>query len=269
MVLGEKAERGEKSGHEIEAENDEENPALQPRKHANQTDALFAVFAELLGPLNLELLTLVGSENQTEPSEEHVMQTSLLMLGTNELLAAAKESGAYKSIEDTLSLTYFNFLQGVHNLTVKIGTRAFDIWSNGDVVLPVSKKKKRSLGPETRINLKRKSEAIFSEVVFALQHLLELEYRVFEEQLSSIWMFMFKMLAPAIEVKRTTLKAVEFSCGLINMYSDLRQVGICLSFLESSSSSLFMFLARESNQSSNLLLVRSIDHFFKVRNLMF
>jgi len=157
------------------------------------------------------------------------MQISLLMLGTNELLAAAKESGAYKSLEDTLSLTYFNFLLEVHNLTVKIGMRAFDIWSNGDLVIPISKKKKRSLGPETRITSKKRGEAIFSEVVFALQHLLEIEYRVFEQQLSSIWMFMFKMLAPAIEVKRTTLKALEFCCGLINMYSDLRQVGICLS----------------------------------------
>lgn len=233
MVLGEKAERGgeakssEKSGHEMEAGKDEENAALQPRKHANQTDALFTVFAELLGPLKLELLTLVGSESQIEPREEDMMQISLLMLGANELLAAAKESGAYKTLEDTLSLTYFNFLQEVHNLTIKIGTRAFDVWSNGDVVIPVSKKKKRSLGPETRNNSKKESEAILSEVVFALQHLLELEYRVFEQQLSSIWMFMFKTLAPAIEVKRTTLKALEFGCGLINMYSDLRQVGIC------------------------------------------
>jgi len=238
-VLGEKGERGgeakstENSGHEIEASKDEENAALQPRKHANQTDAIFSVFAELLGPLNSELLSLVGSESsQIEQSEEHVMQISLLMLGTNELLAAAKESGAYKSLEDTLSLTYFNFLLEVHNLTVKIGMRAFDIWSNGDlVVIPISKKKKRSLGPETRISSKKRCEAIFSEVVFAVQHLLELEYRVFEQQLSSIWMFMFKMVAPAIEVKRTRLKALEFCCGLINMYSDLRQVGISLSAL--------------------------------------
>jgi hypothetical protein len=231
-VLGDKAERSgeaksnDKSGQEVEAEKVEENVTSQPRKHANQTDALFTVFAELLGPLNLELSTLIGSEN-SEQTEEHVMQESLLMLGANELLAAAKESGAYKSIEDTLSLTYFNFLQEVYNLTIKIGAGAFDVWSNGDPVLPVAKKKKRSLGAETRISAKKKSEAIFSEVVFALQHLLELEYRVFEQQLSSIWMFMFKMVAPAIEVKRTTFKALEFSCGLINMYSDLRQVGIC------------------------------------------
>lgn len=232
-ISGEKGERGgeakstEKSGHEIEASKDEKNAALQPRKHANQTDAIFSVFAELLGPLNSELLTLVGSESsQIEQSEERVTQISLLMLCINEILAAAKESGAYKSLEDTLSLTYFNFLLEVHNLTVKIGMRAFDIWSNDDLVIPISKKKKRSLGPETRITAKKRCEAIFSEVVFALQHLLELEYRVFEQQLSSIWMFVFKMLAPAIEVKRTTLKALEFCCGLINMYSDLRQVEI-------------------------------------------
>lgn len=230
-TAGDKAERSgeaksnDKSGQEGEAEKVEENVTSQPRKHANQTDALFTVFAELLGPLNLELSTLIGSEN-SEQTEEHVMQESLLMLGANELLAAAKESGAYKSIEDTLSLTYFNFLQEVYNLTIKIGAGAFDVWSNGDPVIPVAKKKKRSLRAETRISAKKKSEAIFSEVVFALQHLLELEYMVFEQQLSSIWMFMFKMVAPAIEVKRTTFKALEFSCGLINMYSDLRQVEI-------------------------------------------
>lgn len=230
---GYKGERGgeakpiEKSGHEIDASKDEENAALPPRKHANQTDALFTVFAELLGPLKSELLSLFGSQSsQIEASEEHVMQTYLLMLGTNELLAAAKESGAYKSIEDTLSLTYFNFLQEVHNLAVNIGTRAFDIWSSGGLEIPTSKKKKRLRAPETRITSKKRSEAIFSEVVFALQHLLELEYRVFERQLSSIWMFMFKMLAPVVEVQRTALKALEFCCGLINMYSDLRQVEI-------------------------------------------
>ena len=237
-MLGDKTEKsgeaksGEKSGQEIESEKVEENVASQPRKHANQTDALFAVFAELLGPLNLELSTLIGSENneaaKIEQTEEHVTQVSLLMLGANELLAAAKEAEAYKSIEDTLSLTYFNFLQEVYNLTIKIGMEAFDLWSNGDPVIPVSKKKRRSLGAETRINSKKKTEAVFSEVVFALQHLLELEYRVFEQQLSSIWIFMFKMVAPAIEVKRTILKALEFSCGLINMYSDLRQVGILI-----------------------------------------
>ncbi|KAG0565292.1 hypothetical protein KC19_8G179700 [Ceratodon purpureus] len=240
-IPGDKAEKsgeaksGEKSGQEIESEKVEENVASQPRKHANQTDVLFTVFAELLGPLNLELSTLIGSENneaaKIEQTEEHVTQVSLLMLGANELLAAAKEAEAYKSIEDTLSLTYFNFLQEVYNLTIKIGMEAFDLWSNGDPVIPVSKKKRRSLGAETRINSKKKTEAVFSEVVFALQHLLELEYRVFEQQLSSIWIFMFKMVAPAIEVKRTILKALEFCCGLINMYSDLRQVEIPIFYL--------------------------------------
>ena len=241
-MLGDKAERSgeakssDKSGQEVEAENIEENAASQPRKHVNQTDALFTVFAELLGPLNLELSTLIASENSevgiSEQTEEHMMHVSLLVLGANELLAAAKESGAYKSIEDTVLLTYFNFLQGAFNLTIKIGTGAFDIWSNGDPVIPVVKKKKRSPGVETRIGSKKKCEAIFSEVVFALHHLLEIEYRVFEQELSSIWIVMFKMVVPAIEVKRTTLKALEFSCGLMHMYSDLRQVGsfICWFF---------------------------------------
>lgn len=253
-MLGDKADKcgeaksSDKSGQETEAEKVEENVVSQPRKHANQTDALFTVFSELLGPVNLELSTLIGSENSeaatVQQTEEHVLQVSLLMLGANELLAAAKESEAYKSIEDTLSLTYFNFLQGVCNLTIKIGMGAFDVWSNGDPVIPVTKKKKRSLGAETKILSEKEIEAIFSEVVCALQLLLELEYRVFEPQLSSIWMFMFKMVAPAIEVKRTTLKALEFSCGLIKMYSDLRQVGIliCLLFQESSISRHLRFL---------------------------
>lgn len=236
VVLGEKAERGgesksgDKAGQDLDAEKDEEAVPWQPRKQANQTDALFTVFAELLGPLTSELSTLVTSET-TSPTESQTLQISLLLVATNELLSAAKESGAYKSLEDTLSSTYFNFLLSVHNVTIRIGTRAFEIWSNGDPVAPVMKKrkKKRSVGAESTggSSEKKRSEGVFSEVVFGLQYLLELEYRVFEQQLESVWVFLFKMLAPVVERERTALKGLEFGCGLINMYSDLRQVG-CL-----------------------------------------
>lgn len=231
-MLGDKAERNgeakssDHSGANIEGEKDGESSAPYPKRHANETDALFTVFGELLGPLIMELSSFVGSEvDKLELTEEQVITVSLLMRGVNELLTAAKESRAYKTIEDTLTLTYFNFLQEIFNLIIKVGTKAFDAWSKGDAATPVLKKKKRSLETESRVNRTNGTE-VFCEVVFALQHLLELEYRVFEEQLSSIWMFVFKMVALSKEAKETTLKALEFCTGLVIMYSELRQVGV-------------------------------------------
>lgn len=213
-----------------EGEKDEDNATPYVKKQANETDTLFTVFAELLGPLKLELEHLTGSNNvkldASEPAEACVIQISSLMVAVTELLESAKEVKAYKSLEDTHTSTYLGFLQEVHNTIVKAGTVAFYIWSNADVKAPVAKKKKRLSGQGTRDRSKKEIELLSRNIIFSLRHLLELDYRVFEEQLANFWLFVFKMVASNEEPERTTQEALELGQGLLIMYSDLRQVGI-------------------------------------------
>lgn len=215
---------------EDEGEKDEDNATPYVKKQANETDTLFTVFAELLGPLKLELEHLTGSTDveldARKPAEACVIQISSLMVAVTELLESAKEVKAYKSLEDTPASTYLGFLQEVHNTIVKAGTVAFDIWSHADVKAPVAKKRKRLSGQETRDHSKKEIELLSRNIIFSLRHLLELDYRVFEEQLEHFWLFVFKMVASNEEPERTTQEALELGQGLLIMYSDLRQVGI-------------------------------------------
>lgn len=228
-LTGGEAKRIDQPGEE-EGKKDEDNGTPYLKKQANETDTLFTVLAELLGPLKSELEHLTRSNNvkldPSQPAEALVVQISSLVVVVTELLQSAKEVKAYKSLEDTPASTYLGFLQEVHNTIVKVGNVAFDIWSNLDVKAPVAKKKRRSAGQETRDCSKKEIERLSRNIIFSLRHLLELDYRVFEEQLAHFWLFVFKMVASNEESEKTTQEALELGQGLLIMYSDLRQVGI-------------------------------------------
>lgn len=206
----------------------DESLGTNGKKQSRGSDALFTVLAELLGPLTLDLRGAASEETQTlvtQLEKPQRMKIWSLMTPINELLDSAKEAHAYKSIEDTLSLTYFKFLQEVYNSISKAGKVAFDIWSNDDAKTPVTKKKKRLSGVDVRIETRKEIGVLSVEVLCSLQYLLDLEYRVFEQELSQIWLFVLRMTALDSESGRTTVEALKFGRGLLNVYSDLRQVG--------------------------------------------
>jgi hypothetical protein len=97
--------------------------ASRKRGHGGESEAVFRVFAELLIPIIMDLQQLaldMGHDgNESGQHGSQLLQMHSLLQSVNSLLEAGNEVNAYKPIEDTPGLTYFNFLQEVHNSVIQ------------------------------------------------------------------------------------------------------------------------------------------------------
>jgi hypothetical protein len=233
FLVGNKPEVGKddiankKSTKEAVVDKTEETTDLtasRKRGGGGESEAVFHVFAELLSPIIMDLQQLVldmGHDgNESGQHGPQLLQMHSLLQAVNSLLEAGNEVNAYKPIEDTPGLTYFNFLKEVHNSVISVGMTALL-----KVKSPSSPQKKNIRSGEPG---GRKEIGILSqEVISALHHLVELEYHVFEEKLPNLWTFVFQMLGLDMSSSEAIFtEALKFGCRLLDIYSDLRQAGL-------------------------------------------
>ncbi|MCO5612213.1 hypothetical protein L7F22_066476 [Adiantum nelumboides] len=185
----------------------------------NSGGGYFAVFVEFLLPLvrKFEKMHPFLSEKP-----ESLLMAKSVLAAVNSLLLVAKEEQVYLATQDTLNLTHFSYMKNMANVLVHFSNILREVFD----------------GAASTCHWNEKSYglvmAVVKEVLLGIGHLLELEYRVFENDLQSIWttllsattlqFYATKKSGKKIDKQHDVELSVNLAARVIQIFSELRQV---------------------------------------------
>ncbi|KAJ7544799.1 hypothetical protein O6H91_09G093900 [Diphasiastrum complanatum] len=260
------------SQHKHDSEN-LETPLdqLQLNKIAYPSERLFSVFAELLIPLRNEIQKLTLFEKNLECASK-LSKIQSVMVAANGLLAAARDQHAYVPVEDTPTNSHMSFIKEFHSILMQVGGFIINLQvelfgpTNGAHAMRNVNRSQSSLDNDHGTVAGVLLAEVLEEVIDALGHLLELEYKVFEDHLAGTWLLILSSVSlwyalkdddlHSVSILEAEKKAVHFGGRIFHIFSDLRKVQLPLHVL----CAMLTSLLQPTMLSSNLLnFFRTLD----------
>ncbi|KAF0914214.1 hypothetical protein E2562_027792 [Oryza meyeriana var. granulata] len=185
----------------------------------HQRESLFEVFMQFMEPLVLECKLYLEKDfsllGVTKLAEVHCMLKSI-----NKVLTTVIEEKIYVPTEDTPEGSYFEFLQDIYRVLVSMAEKMYDFWVSAAHLEDASIKKMLPL--------------MFAEIVDAVGHFLDIEYKVIGRDLVKLWLMIFALSATnasSKDIKPCFLLASKISglsSQVICTFSELRQVSFSI-----------------------------------------
>ncbi|KAL6867319.1 hypothetical protein ACP4OV_015343 [Aristida adscensionis] len=184
----------------------------EPQQH---TGSLFEVFMQFMEPLMLEC-KLCSQKEFYSLGVTMLVEVHCMLKSINIMLTTLIEEKIYVPTEDTSEGSYFNFLQDMYTVLISMSEKMYKFWVSAVHLEDVSIKKIVPL--------------IFAEIIAAICHLLEIEYKVLGDDLVKLWLMIFALSAVNASSKDIkpcfllTSKISDLSSQIISTFSELRQV---------------------------------------------
>lgn len=198
---------------------------------------LFNLFVEFMEPLQIDLEKCEGFIDIQESKKFcHMSCVQSTVVAINGLLGVVKDDKIYIPTEDTPGQAHFNYLKRIYSTIFQLGALVLTLCSrvasgadnkvrNGLVERFGSKEQVFGPGLETLAMTTMKN------IVLALGYLMEIEYRVAEEELLDLWLLLLSFLALDScgnnKHRNSPILApeiIQLGCRIICIYGELRQV---------------------------------------------
>ncbi|KAI3736344.1 hypothetical protein L6452_15883 [Arctium lappa] len=176
--------------------------------------SLFDFFVQIMEPFLGDIDTYLQDEVEVGSVLEEVHCT---LKSTNSILVSLMQEKVYVRVDDTSEGACANFLKLICDkitlLSAKVGQlvpSTFDVKSG---------------------TCKELVEVVAKELILCLHYLLEIDYEVFGSDLESLWLLMFSYgtlghtLTDVQDKSVANPEIIRLGCHMINLYSELRQVG--------------------------------------------
>ncbi|XP_020578100.1 uncharacterized protein LOC110023159 isoform X2 [Phalaenopsis equestris] len=177
---------------------------------------LFEVFMQFMKPLLRECKNCAEELSIVSGVSEHrLIELHCLLRSVNEILESFIQEKIYVRTEDTPEGKHYYFLKEIYDAFYSISIKLHFFWMSE---------------LEMCDEVKKMLPLIRREVVVGVGCFLEIEYRVFGDDLVIIWLLLVSYLAANISIsdaKPCSLlmnEILNLGCKLINVYSELRQV---------------------------------------------
>lgn len=188
------------------------NESISTDKESNKP--IFDVFIQFMQPLLLECnkYSRTNFAERGVNAEDKLLETICLLQSLNETLFGFIQEKVYIRTADTSEEDHYKFLKEIYDAIVSISIQSYQLW------LTTLDKDKSTV--------QKLIALVAKESVSAIGHLLEIEYKVAEDDIIKLWLIMFSFLT--IENQKVssqlTTGILNLGCKLINIYNDLRQV---------------------------------------------
>lgn len=193
---------------------------------------LFNLFVEFVEPLQTDLEKCEGFIDLQESKKfHHMSHAQSTVVAINGLLGVVKDDRIYIPTEDTPGQAHFNYLKRIYNTIFQLGALVPTLCAR--VAAGVDNKVRNELverfGNKEQVfgpGLETLAIMIMKEIVLALGYLLEIEYRVAEEELLDLWLLLLSFLALDSCGNNPILapELIQLGCRIIHIYGELRQV---------------------------------------------
>ncbi|XP_037425949.1 uncharacterized protein LOC119291314 [Triticum dicoccoides] len=180
-----------------------------------QGESIFEVFMQFMEPLVLECKSY-SQKDFSDLGVTKLVEVHCMLKSINEMLATVTEEKIYVPTEDTLEGSYLQFLQEIYRVLILMAEKMYDFWVS-------------ALHLEDT-NVKKMLPLMFVEIVVAVGHFLEIEYKVMGSDLVKLWSMIFALSAINASSKDIkpclllTSKISSLSSQVIRTFSELRQV---------------------------------------------
>ncbi|CAN0910103.1 hypothetical protein LINGRAHAP2_LOCUS26115 [Linum grandiflorum] len=184
--------------------------------NAEKRKSIFNFFVEIMEPLLLEMNVYLQAKLELGPM---LLDVHCTMKSVNDLLGSFLKEKLYMKAEDTSGGACLNFLKQLYDTIFSLATNILRFF-----VQDVDAK-------ERTFNL------LAQELLIAVGYLLEIEYEVTNNDLTSLWHMILSYLAVGCECKSAadqesfTFLGVRLGCQILKIYSELRQVTSAISTL--------------------------------------
>uniref|UniRef100_A0A0E0CWV0 Nucleolar 27S pre-rRNA processing Urb2/Npa2 C-terminal domain-containing protein n=1 Tax=Oryza meridionalis TaxID=40149 RepID=A0A0E0CWV0_9ORYZ len=185
----------------------------------HQRESLFEVFMQFMEPLILECKSY-SEKNFSNLGVTKLVEVHCMLKSINKVLATVIEEKIYVPTEDTSEGSYFEFLQDIYRVLVSVAEKMYEFWVSSVHLEDASIKKMLPL--------------MFAEIVDAVGHLLDIEYKVMGRDLVKLWLMIFALSATnasSKDIKPCFLLASKISglsSQVICTFSELRQVSFSI-----------------------------------------
>lgn len=222
---GTSVSRGGSGGSEISSTNNlPENFSLtrmvisEHRPSSNGLDAemrksVFEFFVHVMEPLITDVNKYLHVDGELGSM---LMNVSCMVRAINNLLACIVHEKVYVRTEDTSEGASSMFLRLLYDLLVSLSAKINDVSTFGS---------EKSSHGEVLISTRK-------EIIVSVHHLLDIEYKVVDDDLESLWTMIFSSVAcsnSSIDVLDQSVLSSEIlslGCRLVDLYSELRQVSM-------------------------------------------
>ncbi|XP_043709479.1 uncharacterized protein LOC122658537 [Telopea speciosissima] len=198
---------------------------------------LFDLFAQFMEYLLLDLKRYSEIDLEEEPP---LLDIHCSLKCTNKIISSFMREKIYVQTEDTTEGAHINFLKLVYDTIISFSAKIQLLWLS---------ELKRGEGRH-----KEMLPSIAKELFVAVCLFLEIEYKVVENDLVSLWLMMLSFLAIEQSQSDTACgnvlssEILHLGCQLINIYSELRQVNVPI-FALSKSVRIFGFCDDDGQMS--------------------
>uniref|UniRef100_A0A0D3FF46 Nucleolar 27S pre-rRNA processing Urb2/Npa2 C-terminal domain-containing protein n=1 Tax=Oryza barthii TaxID=65489 RepID=A0A0D3FF46_9ORYZ len=188
----------------------------EPHHHR---ESLFEVFMQFMEPLILECKSY-SEKNFSNLGVTKLVEVHCMLKSINKVLTTVIEEKIYVPTEDTSEGSYFEFLQDIYRVLVSMAEKMYEFWVSA-VHLEDA-------------NVKKMLPLMFAEIVDAVGHLLDIEYKVMGRDLVKLWLMIFALSATNASSKDIkpcfllALKISGLSSQVICTFSELRQVSFSI-----------------------------------------
>eukprot|EP00257_Ricinus_communis_P021427 XP_015580921.1 uncharacterized protein LOC8285148 [Ricinus communis] len=187
-----------------------ENSYVASNLTSEKRKSLFDFFVQIMEPLFLEMKSYLQSELEIGPLLFDVCCT---LKSINHLLVSFSLERLYIKTEDISEGAFLNFLKKIYTAIFSFSTNLLR-FSINDI----------DSGTQETLTL------LANELLIALRYLLDIEYEVIGNDLTSLWLMVLSYLALGHSFKDApnqcllTSQILGFGCQLVKLYSELRQV---------------------------------------------
>ncbi|KAJ4967043.1 hypothetical protein NE237_018892 [Protea cynaroides] len=179
--------------------------------------SLFDLFAQFMEYLLLDLKKYSETEMEEETT---LLDIHCCLKCSNKVVASFMWEKIYIQTEDTTEGAHLTFLKLLYDTIMSFSSKMHLLW-----LLELKRGEERH---------KEMLPSIAKEIIVAVGLFLEIEYKVVDNDLVSLWLMMLSFLA--IEQSRCdtagknvlTSEILRLGCQLINIYSELRQVNVAI-----------------------------------------
>eukprot|EP01018_Ginkgo_biloba_P014003 Gb_18575 [translate_table: standard] len=199
---------------------------------------LFKLFVEFLEPLRQDLENCAGSIHlqESENFQQLLSHALSMVCAVNSLLSVVKNDKIYTPTEDTPEQAQFNFLKKIYCTIFELGATVLTpclklALRNGKMVAKGYDNLSGSKQHDANSDFRKLITLVGKDVIHALSLLLEIEYRVAEDELLELWLLLLSYLAldscgnnEQHDSCMLNSAMVQLGCRILCIYSELRQV---------------------------------------------
>jgi hypothetical protein len=182
-------------------------------------ESIFEVFMQFMEPLVSECKSY-SQKDFSDLGVTKLVEVHCMLKSINEILRTVTQEKIYVPTEDTPEGSYLQFLQDIYRVLILMAEKLYDFWVSA-VHLEDT-------------NIKKMLPLMFVEIVVAVGHFVEIEYKVLGGDLAKLWSMLFALAAINASSKGIkpcfllTSKISSLSSQVIHTFSELRQVSYVL-----------------------------------------